>query len=137
MDRRIDVGHHPVDASEMRETFEQFPEILVRNRGDLARRERRDVVVQPLEREAVKVDEVAAELQLTDLLLPVRHVPVAGHPSIEQQQALVQHLATPDDGYVRADPSDLSNRGAYRRLVLASNAVADTKFLEMGFNHGK
>jgi hypothetical protein len=76
-------------------------------------------------------------LQLADLLLPVRHVPVSGHPSIEQQQALVQLLAAPDDGYVRADPSDVRDSGAYRRLFLASDAVADTKFFEMGFNHGK
>jgi len=108
---------------------------LVGNQPDAARGQRDDVVVEPLQREAVEVREVARDLQLGELPLSAGEVLRARHPALEQQRRLVQLDAMADEGAVGGDFHDLRHEAANRFFFLGTDVVTDAKFSEMNLDH--
>jgi hypothetical protein len=81
----------------------------VRYDGDAATGQGDHVVVEPLERESMKIDEVSRDLKLGQLSLPTLKVFRPSHPSIEQQRGLIQLAAGMDEHLVRRNIDSFRN----------------------------
>src|SRR5690242_11401534 len=88
-----------------------------------------------LERETVKVGEIARDVQLDELPLPIREVHRAGHPAIEQQGRLMYRDAVSDDGSIGRDLDDFRGKRADRLLFFRADAVACAKLLQVNVDH--
>jgi hypothetical protein len=64
MDRGIDIGHQPIDTREVREFFQQRPDPLVWGNRNPAGRKSRQIVIEPLQGEGMKVGKVAGEIEV-------------------------------------------------------------------------
>jgi hypothetical protein len=135
VDRRVEIGGEPVESREVGEAFGDAFEPLVRDDRIAARRQRHDTVVEPLQREAVQVGEVARDMKLGDLALALAQILVAAHDALEQQDAVRQHCAREDHIIVRGHGADLRDGIADGLLFFRTHGVARPELEEMPFYH--
>jgi hypothetical protein len=83
----INKGADPQQPGEARITLGDLAQGLVGNDGDLATGEGSDAVVHPVQGKAVKVDEVARNMDREDLAVAILQNDVAARSSIQQQPA--------------------------------------------------
>ena len=75
--------------------FQDFGERAVFEERDRAGSERRDVVVEPLHREAVQIDEIARHVHRDELAIALTVIEIAAHEAFEQQAAHGDEIAPP------------------------------------------
>src|SRR6476646_4776237 len=85
---------------------------LVRDEGDLAARDRNDVVFETLEREAVEIGKVAGNAEFRELTLPRGKVLGAGQPARKKKQRMLKLFPMANDRAVLLDLDDLAHETA-------------------------
>ena len=135
VDRRVYVRREPVHSSEVRESFGDGAQTVVRYDGERAIAERHHVMVEAFQRETVKVGEVARHVQLRELPLSALEILRARHPSVDQHQARVEALPRSYHDRVREDLARLRHCVADRLLLFRTDLRALTQLLEMDGDH--
>ena len=108
----------------------------MRNDCDLAWGKRHHLMVEPLERKAVQIDEIARDMKLGNLALAIGKVAHPRRPAVDQQNADVQILSARADDLVRPDPPVVGDRAANGIFLLGADVVTLAELGEMGLDHG-
>ena len=108
---------------------------LVRRHRNPAMGQGHDRMIEPLQREAVQVREIARHVQLADLAGAVAEILEAAGQTIEQQQADVKPLPGPDQGLVGPDLLDFAEQAADRLLLRCAHCVAGAELEEVDIDH--
>jgi hypothetical protein len=96
----------------------------MRHEADAAARQGHHIVIEPLQREAVQIGEIAGDVELGDLALPVLQILVAGQQALDQQGAHAQVLAGADERAVGRQLDHLGDRIPDRLLLRGRQVVA-------------
>ena len=135
VDRGVEIGLEPINPRKVRELLGHFVEPLVRDDTDHAGRERDHVMVQPLERVAVEVREIAGHVQLRILPLSARQVLGTRHPAAEQHQAFVKSISGANDDLVGRQLDRPRHETADELLFLRADVIAPTQLLKVEIDH--
>ena len=108
----------------------------MRNDCDLAWGERRHLMIEPLERETVQIDEIAGNMQLGDLALGIGKVAHPCSPAVDQQSAEVEVLAARAEYLVGPHPPGVGDGAANGIFLLGADVVTLAELGEMGLDHG-
>src|SRR5689334_6164627 len=135
MDRGVDVGREPIDPPQVRIAFGDLPQPIMRKNRDRALSEGQHIVVEPLERESMKIGEVARDMQLCELALAALEVLAPRHPTFEQKKAGIQLDAGVDSDFVRANPPRFRDGTADCPLFLRADLGTLTQRFQMNADH--
>ena len=92
-------------------------------------------MIEPLQREAVEIGEIAGDVELADLARAVAQILEAAEEAVEQHHAVAEQVAGADQGRIGGHLPDLADRGADRRLLVCGDFVARAQLAKMGFDH--
>ena len=115
--------------------FEHLPKPLMRENGISTGGDRHHIMVEPLQREAMEIDKIAAKLEFADLLMSARHGRRPGHPAVEQQEAFVKIVAVAHDRRVGRSLPNFQYRTTDRSFLFRADVVANAQLLEMRLDH--
>ena len=87
------------------------------NDGDLRHGYRRDIMIEPVQRITRKIHEIARNMHRHELAQAVPIIDIARQYAFDQQRALVQDIARPDDGRSWLQAPDLAD-GAFEQRTL-------------------
>jgi hypothetical protein len=85
VDGSVEQCGEPQHPREMRVALRDHSKPVVGSHGEPDRGERPDIVLEPVEQEAMKIDEVAGDMDLHDLALPVSQVLVPAGEAFDEQ----------------------------------------------------
>ena len=100
------------------------PQIIVRHERDHRTRDARDIMVEPLEQEAVEIGEIAGDMQLLDLALAGRQILVAADDALDEQRAFMDRRAVTDEDLARPHLAHFAHRIAEDLLLLGADRIA-------------
>jgi hypothetical protein len=107
----------------------------VRNDRDIAVGERGNVMIEALQREAVKVGKIAGDVELHHLPLAAREILASGKPAIDQQQAVAELLAGSDDNLIGGHKPHLRDRITDHALFFGADLNTPSQLLQQNRDH--
>ena len=107
----------------------------MRDQRDLALAERRQVMIEPLQRETVKVSEISRDMELRNLTISVGQVFAPCQPAVEQHDARVDLGAMSDEDFVGGNPSRVCDETANNLLFFRTDRGALPNLFKMHTDH--
>ncbi len=124
MDSGVDQSREPQEAGEVRLFLRHPADRLVWDERDGDAGEGADMMVQPLEKEAVEVDEVSGDVQLHDLALALRQVDIAGDDAVDQQRGVGERASAASYGPASGKNLHVSDGAAKHGFLVPVDDVA-------------
>src|SRR4051794_21872306 len=132
----VEGGVQPQQARQTRVPLRDRAESCVRHMGDLAGRERHDAVVDPLEDEAVQIDEVAGDMDRCDPALAVPEDLVAPRKARQEELALAWTISIPHHVLALLGGRGMRDDAVQDPLFLIREAVALLELEDEGIGQG-
>jgi hypothetical protein len=115
-------------------TLGQCSQPLVRDEADQASRYGDNVMVEPLQREPMEVDEIARELEFRELTLPAAKILGARHPTFDQKRRIADLTPGVNEGLMCGNLDCVGDEASNDFDFLGTDLVSGTKLQKVLFN---